>query len=154
VDPDTAQRQIRAVGADLTRFWMRCLCTPAVVLGVLAGVGSFASILSARTAWIGLPFLLVAGVAALGMAVVVGLVLGALAGVPLLACYGLRRRQELRRTLAALPREQLTEILLPLREEAGETGALTAALIRDLRVNELVPAPAPAGRGDEPTPNS
>jgi hypothetical protein len=78
-----------------------------------------------------------------------------LVGVPVMEAFAWRRRSQLRRTLANLPRHQIAAVLLPLREETGETRGLVTGLARELLMaTEVSPADAPAGRGDEPTPTS
>jgi hypothetical protein len=63
-------------------------------------------------------------------------------------------RIKLRGLLAALQPSQQAQVLLPLRAAArGDARKITNSLLRELRVpTEPVPANAPTGRGDEPTP--
>jgi hypothetical protein len=71
---------------------------------------------------------------------------------PLAAAYRRLREEQLRRKLAALPRAQLAEVLLPLREYTfPDTRTIVDVLVRELRPegSELCPARAPVGRGTE-----
>jgi hypothetical protein len=72
---------------------------------------------------------------------------------PAPALYRRLLRRRLSRQLHSLPREQLVEVLRPLRNEGGDTGKLVEPFLRELlHPTELTPAGAPSGRGDEPTP--
>jgi hypothetical protein len=73
--------------------------------------------------------------------------------LPYAAAYRFVRRLQLRRRLAALPPEQIAAVLLPLRDEPGDTRKIVAPLLRQFHPHgtELVPSAAPAGRGDEPS---
>lgn len=70
--------------------------------------------------------------------------------MPVGAAYRLARRAQLRRRLTALTPSERAAVLLPLREETGDTRKIVRPLLRQLRIpTEPVPADAPAGRGDE-----
>lgn len=69
------------------------------------------------------------------------LMVGGLALAPA-AVYRQRKRKRLRGTLAALPPAEAAAILLPLRDERGDTGRLVRGLLRDLDIpTDSTPAP-------------
>lgn len=85
--------------------------------------------------------------------VAVLLVVSASVARPVAAAYRRLREQQLRRKLARLPREELSEVLLPLRHYAFyDTRRLVEPLIEHLRPEgtELAPSAAPEGTGSEP----
>ena len=66
--------------------------------------------------------------------------------------YRRLRRRQLRQKLARLPRQQLADLLLPLRSEPlPDTRHIVAPLIRDLLPpgGEVTPSHSPAGAGSE-----
>lgn len=72
---------------------------------------------------------------------------------PQAALYRRLRRAQLRRKLAALPGDQVAAILLPLRDEPGDTGKIVLPLLREMRVSlEVGPADAPTEGGNEAAP--
>lgn len=74
---------------------------------------------------------------------------------PAPALYRRRLRRRLSRQLRRLPKEQLVEVLRPLRNEGGDTGKLVEPFLRELlHPTELTPASTQTGRGDEPAPTA
>jgi hypothetical protein len=72
---------------------------------------------------------------------------------PVAVAYRLARLGQLRRRLTALTPSERAAVLLPLRQEVGDTRKIVRPLLRQLSIpTELTPADAPTGRGDEPTP--
>ena len=88
-----------------------------------------------------------------GLAVL--LALAAKLARPVAAAYRRLCEARLRRRLARLPREELAEVLLPLRHYAfDDTRRLVEPLIEHLRPEgtELAPSATPDGTGSEPSP--
>jgi hypothetical protein len=89
-----------------------------------------------------------------------GAAVGATLGVPLAVMTAWRLaekyqqlyRDQLRRRLALVPRDQQAALLLPLAEEDSGTREIVEPLLRELTATEVAPAAAPEGRGDEPIP--
>jgi hypothetical protein len=85
-----------------------------------------------------------------------GFLVGLPISYPLAALYRRARREQLRRELAGLPVEERSQVFAvlvdPTRPEAFEFAAPLLREFRDEAASELVPAAAPAGRGDEPSP--
>jgi hypothetical protein len=79
---------------------------------------------------------------------------GLMAALPYAAAYRRLRRAQLRRKISALPTDRVSEVLLPLQAEMGDTRKLVEPLIRELGAgSEMVPASPPQGGGDEPAPS-
>lgn len=79
--------------------------------------------------------------------------LGCLAGLPFVPRFDrFQRRRLLRRRLAAVPREEAYQAILPLtRDACPETRRMVRDLLQELRprAREVQPAEPPAGRGSE-----
>jgi hypothetical protein len=81
--------------------------------------------------------------------------LGSVVATPAAAAYRRLRQEQLRRKLARLPREQLAQVLLPLKGYSyPDTRQLVEPLIRELRPEgtEVLPSASPEGSGSEIAP--
>jgi hypothetical protein len=142
----TLQAEIRRAGGLTSR-----LRKSGAVVGTVAAP---AMLLAGLLALAGLGGLVVM-VPALGIMGLFGLVVGLFVGVPVSVALLRQHRRLLRDRLAVLPREQQLAVLLPLEDARGDTRRLVAPLLRELRAsNELTPAAAPAGHGNEASPSS
>jgi len=103
---------------------------------------------SEEAAWGGRPAVVPPWLVWLGVA----FVLGALVGLMAAALFRRLQRARVRRTLATFSREQQAETLTPLlAHPSGDIRKMVAPLFRELALpTELAPVAAPDGRGDEP----
>jgi hypothetical protein len=63
------------------------------------------------------------------------------------------KQRQLRQLLVGLSAQERAELLTPLKEQASHlTSQIVAPFLADLGYREALPADAPTGRGDEPTP--
>ena len=117
--------------------------------GIVASLGStlllFALALIAGTAGSLAGYLWSAVVIAAGVAAALLFTVG----------YRTLRCREIAGTLSQLTQQEREAILVPLRDQGGDTQKLVAPLLRRFGMpTEVSPAAAPPGRGDEATPAS
>jgi hypothetical protein len=148
--PAALQERVCRAGAsaDLVRvglllgFWSWLLMVPLAGISLAAGWGRGIGALAPLQAGLDLGLALAGGWFALSFA-----------AFPVAAAYRRFRQEQLRRELAALPREEAAAVLLPLQGYCfPDTRAIIDGLIRELRLHgsELCPAAPAAGLGTEP----
>lgn len=86
----------------------------------------------------------------------IGVCLAFLIALPAALLYRRLRRAQLRTALRACSSRERREVLLPLRDDrSADVRAIVGPLVHHFHVDsELAPAPAPAGKGSEPSADS
>jgi hypothetical protein len=152
--PAVLRREIQRAGATSGIIRAVLLCGRPAGTAVAVGGLVLGASLGLALPWLGASFLPVIGTWGWFLVAVTCLVASRFA-VPAAAAYRRLKREQLRWKLARLPREELAEVLLPLRDyDYPDTQRIVAPLIRELRPEgtEVAPAAAPAGSGGEIAP--